>query len=565
MNASRALLILSILFLIGFLIPVVYLILGSTFLNLGGQPVSFEAFAKLLAAPRTLGLLYNTFTIAIASSVLSVILATTYAWIVVRTDVPAKRFLDLMPPASLTMPFLVKAFAWIYLLAPTGIINILCRQIFGTGLFNIYSIWGIIFAGGTGGVPLAYLTIIPTMRGLDPSLEEASIVSGGKIIRTLRKVTLPVILPAVLSAFILLTIMGMESFDYPFILGAPASINTLATEIYHLINSQIIPSYGTATLVSLIFLAMTLFTFTFYIYFTRKTYKYVVVTGKVSRSSVIRLGKWRYAALLICVLILSLVFILPFATIVLMSFTTFITIFENQIILNFTLQNYVNALNLPQFYEALSNTLIIGAAAGLAVTFLAALLSYAALKSKFRGGRLIEYISSIPLAFPGIVYGLALFWTFLLFPGINLLYGTLVPLLIALVFIRLPHAVRIISANLMQISNEMEEASRAAGATWSRTFVKITLPLLRIGMTNSFLYTFINSLRELSGVVLLVTPSFMMITVLLLNLYAQHALALNLIAAASVILSVIVIISLVVVEVLQRKLGVQQEGVGYAE
>jgi iron(III) transport system permease protein len=227
-----------------------------------------------------------------------------------------------------------------------------------------------------------------------------------------------------------------------------------------------------------------------------------------------------------------------------MSVTPFYSAAGGVVQLTFTLDNFTAALNLSGFWTALQNSIGLGLAAGLIGTLIASFLSYAALKSKVRGARFVDLISSIPLAFPGIVYGLALFWTFLLIPGSGLIYGTIWPLVIALVFIRLPYCVRMISGSLIQIANELEESSRVAGASWGRTFYKIVLPLMRRGMVNSFVYTFINSLRELGAVVLLVTAQSVVVTTLLLNLYSQHALALHPIAAASVFLSIFIMIAL---------------------
>jgi iron(III) transport system permease protein len=240
-----------------------------------------------------------------------------------------------------------------------------------------------------------------------------------------------------------------------------------------------------------------------------------------------------------------------------MSLTTFISVSQGNIYLQFTLQNYVDAVHLPLFYQSILNSVLLGITAGVAVTMIAVFMSYGALKSKVRGARLTEFIGIIPLAFPGIVYGLALFWTFLLFPGVNLLYGTIWPLVLALIFVRLPQSIRMVSGNLMQLADEMEEASRVAGASWRTTLRRIVLPLLKGGITSSFIYTFINSLRELGSVIILVTPQSMVLTVLLLNLYSQHAMALNTIAAAGVILCLIIAMPLVIVElfgnVLQKR------------
>jgi iron(III) transport system permease protein len=334
-------------------------------------------------------------------------------------------------------------------------------------------------------------------------------------------------------------------------LGNPAHIDTLATEVYFSVYEIQPPRYGTASIISVIYVIMTTLTVAAYLYVTRKTFKFVVVTGKAPRESVHNLRRWRKVALLVCLTILTLSYFLPYGTLVLMSFTNFFSAAGGSVQLTFTLKNYYDVLNLPLIYTAIINSISLGLAAGILATLAAVFLSYSALKSKVRGARIIEFIASVPLAFPGIVYGLAFFWTFLLFPGLGLIYGTIWPLIIALVFIRLPYCVRIISGSLIQIADELEEASRVSGASWVRTFYKVLLPLLRRGMINSFLYTFINALRELGAVVLLVTSQSIVLTALLLNLYTQHALALHTLAAAAVLLSTFIFIALALPNLIQ--------------
>ena len=550
-SAQRIPFIVSILFLSIFLLPIVFLFAGSSYFQIGSSTFTFQMFISIMTSSRTAGLLINTLILALGAALVATILGVVYAWITVRTDVPMKRLLELMPILPLAMPFLVKAFSWIYLFSPRiGLVNYGLVQIFGSGaaVFSIYTMGGMIFAMGVGGLPLAYLTVEPAMKAMDPSLEEASRVAGNGIFKTILKVTFPVLLPSILSAFLLLTIISLENFDYPLVLGSVGGIRTLSTEVYFWINGSMPPKYGTAAIISIIFLIVTLSSVSIYIWVTRRAYKFVVVTGKATHGTVHNLRKWRYPAFLVCFGIFFFSFLLPFSTLVLMSFTSFFSTVGGNLVLTFVgLQNYVDALNLPLIYNALINTIGVALAAGLISTLLAAFLSYAALKSRLKGARLIEFIGSIPLAFPGVVYGLALFWTFLLLPGISdLIYGTIWPLVIALIFVRLPYSVRMVSGNLIQMSSELEEASRVSGASWIRTFVRIVLPLMKRGLINSFTYTFVNSMRELGAIVILVTSQSIVLTVLLLNLYASHPLALNTVAAASVMLCLLIFVGLVI-------------------
>ena len=553
MKGSQIPIILSFLFLIIFIIPIFYLVYGSAFFQLGGPSLTWQTFRQIITSSQTGSLLVNTLVFAIGGGVFATVLATIYAWIIIRTDVPGKRVLELLPILPLTMPFLVKAFAWMYLFSPqTGIVNILFHQLTGIGtLFNIFTMPGLIFAIGTGGIPLAYLTIEPAVKSMNPALEEASRISGNGVLKTLFRVTIPVLIPSILSAFLLLMIIGLTNFDYPYMLGRYAGIDTLATQVYYSISESQPARYGDAAIYSVLFTIMSLVIVGIYIYVTRNAFKFVVVTGKAARETVHKLHGWKYVALGICFLIMFFSFLLPYGTLVLMSLTPFLSFAGGIIQFSFTWSNYVNALALPLFYTSIVNSVVLGVVSALIGTVLAAFLSYAALKSKVKGARVVDVISSIPMAFPGIVYGLAMYWTFLLLPVVNFLYGTIWPLIAALVFIRLPYSVRMVSGSLIQISDELEESSRVAGASWGRTFYKIVLPLMRRGMLNSFVYAFVNSLRELGAVVLLATGNSIVFMTLLLQLQSQHALAINLVAAASVFLSIFIMIALSIPSLVQ--------------
>lgn len=548
MKENKILFFFSLIIIIGFLLPVIYLIVGNYVFTFTGASKSGQIFdySNLETA------IANTLIFSIGGAFLGTILGFIFTWIIVRTNVPAKNILRILLLLSLSMPFLVKAFAWIFLLSPQiGIINVIFYKIFGNILFNIYSLPGMIFVFGIGGLPLAYFTLEPVLNSIDSSLEEYARTCGSRLLSVIRYITIPIVLPAIMSVFILLLIIGIDNFDYPLILGLPAGINTLSTLIYDWLYEYIPPNFGAAAFTSIFYIIITFSLFFFYYLSTRRIFKYVTITGKMKEKTYHNLGKWRYAALAVCVIILIPSFVLPFITIIAMSFLNSFNLLSG---FRFTIINYVKFFNLPLLYQGLINSLSFSIIAGLATTFIAFLLSYSALRSKVKGSRVIEILSNIPLAFPGIVYGLALFWTFLLLPGLSYyIYGTIIPLVISLIFIRLPYSIRIVSNNLVQISPDLEEASKVCGGSFSRTIFRILAPLLNRGFINSFLYTLIDSLRELGGIILLVTPQSEVLIILLLQLYDQTALALNIVAAGSVVLTMIVAAFLLISLIIDRR------------
>lgn len=554
MYKSRVILLVSLVVFLLLLIPVFSLVIGlSLFPELGSSTFTFW---KFITAPHTLTLVETTLEFSIASAAVTTVLASSYAWFVARTDVPGKRVLELLPILGLTIPLLFKAFAWAFLLNPhSGLINQILKAIAGPGapVLNINTMLGLVLVQAVTNVPIVYLITLTAMKSMDSSLEEASRVSGWGVFSTLRKVTIPLITPAVFSAFVLAVIGGVGSFEYPFILGLPGGIHVLATEVYYYAQERVPPAYGSAGYVSILYALITIVSVGVYIWSTRRSFKFQVVTGR-STSTVQRLDNWRYVGLLICLGVLFFEFILPFTALVLMSTTTVFTSGIHNVRVNFPAY-YVTAFKIPLLFQSMQVSVTFGLVAGFLATVIGALLSYTALRSKSRGARLADYISAVPLAFPGVIYGVALFWTFLLVPGMNLIYGTIWPFVISLVFIRLPFSTRIVSGNMVQISNELEEASQVSGAGFLRTFRRILVPLLREGLFLSFIYTFVDSLRELGGVVILATTQTQTFTTLLLEYYDSPLSSVGAVAAASVMFTCIIAGLLVVAAVFRHYAG----------
>ena len=540
MYAVRWLLVLAIILFALLILPVFVLIIGVSFFPVIGAATF--TFASFIASSYAQGLVATSLEYSISSAVLAVVLATTYCWIVARTDIPAKRFFEALPILGLTMPIVVKAFAWEFLSNPAnGILNLVSRTVFGAyaPIFNVESLAGLIFVTAVGGVPLAYLLIMPAMKSVDPSFEEAARVAGRGSLSTAFAITSRLLLPALGSALLLAVIGGLNIFDYPLILGQPAKIQTLSTEVYYWTNTHTPPSYGNSGLVSILYMAITLVGVTIYIWFTRRTYRFATITGASRSQTPQRLGRWKALALVVCLSILLLEFLLPFFAIILVSMTNIYVTGSLAFNWNFP-SSYILASQVPFFYQSLTATMEIGIFAAAGATAIGAVISYATLRSKTKSARLVEYVTSVPLTVPSIVYGIALFWMFLIVPGFNRLYGTVIPLVISVTFVRLPFASRIISANMVQVSNDLEEASQVAGARFSRTFFRVSLPLVRQGLVNSFVFVLVDSLRELGAVIILVTPSAFAYTVLLLTYYHVNTLSGNVLAAGSVVLTLIV-------------------------
>lgn len=556
MYKSKIFGLIAVAVLILLILPVVSLVIGISYFKEIGSPEF--SFASFIGSQYALVLVSSSLEFSILHAAFGVGLAVFYAWVIARTDVPFKRFFEILPILGLTLPLEVKAFAWIFLLDPhVGMLNLLSLSIFGSGgpTFNIYGMAGMIWVGTIGAVPLAYLIVMPAMKSIDSSLEEAAKVIGIRTFKTFYSVTLRLLLPAIASAFLLSTISGLANFDYPYLLGQPAGVHTLSTEVYYWADERSPPSYGSAGVISILYVIITAIAVTMYLLATRRTYKYAVITGKQGRQVFQKLKRWKPVALVACFLIVFLEFILPFIALLLESSSNiYLTGSLKSLQFNFPTA-YTQAMMIPGFYISLTDTFEFGIAAAAIVTVLSVLLAFSSLKVKARGARLTDYVTSIPLAFPGIVYGIALTWMFLIIPGLGRYYGTIVPLIFSLVVIRLPYTTRIISANMVQISNELEEASQVTGSKLRRTIMRVTLPLAADGVINSFVYGLVDSLRELGGVIVLTSSSATAFTAFLLDYYYSHNTVGNVLAAGSVMLTGLIVIILVVLEVIQHVMG----------
>jgi iron(III) transport system permease protein len=266
-----------------------------------------------------------------------------------------------------------------------------------------------------------------------------------------------------------------------------------------------------------------------------------------------KLGGWRWPAAVFCIVVLLLTFGLQMGMVVLVSLVPFYTVgggYNPFSVL--TLDNYAKALQLPQFWLSVANSFELSFAAAIISTLLGAVMTYAMIKGKTRGKRVLEFMSTLPLAFPGILYSIGLIWTAFLIPGLIFIYGTPWIMLLALVVVWLPFSIRYVSSSLVQISDELEEASAVSGSRWSRTFLRVTIPLLKGGMVNSFIYVFVNSFRELGAVVILSNASTIVMIVLLLNLFEQQAGAYPVVAAMSVIMVLMLTATIVATRLITR-------------
>lgn len=477
--------------------------------------LTLKWFVDAYSNPRNLAAIVNTLIIAVGTAAASMVAGTFLAWAVVRTDMPGRRLIEMASIIPFISTPFIGALAWVLLASPeTGLINQLWNFLGGQeALFNIYSLGGIIFVESLYEMPFVFLMVAGALRSMDPTLEEASLSSGAGLWRTTVRVTLPLVLPAILGGALLVFVLAAEQFGVPAVLGTPARIRVLTTVIVETQASYPIRiGLGAALSVTLLAIALA------GLWLQRRllgSRSYTTIGGKGAHPRRFQLGAFRWVIFGICIAYLMLAVVLPYAAIFLSSIRTIWTAdFRWD---QWTLENYRWVFfDYPITQRALVNSLILAVIGASVTMLLCALISFFSLRTRLPGRTVLDYLSMIPMGFPGVVlaFGLLHAW---IYPPI-VLYGTIWILFVAYMTRYIPIGVRSTSATLVQIHPELEESSLSSGANWFQTFKNITLPLLKPGIFAGWILLFIAFSRELSASILLYSPRLEVLSVAIYDL-----------------------------------------------
>ena len=433
--------------------------------------------------------------------------------------------------------------------------NLLAKEAFGISvLFNIYSFSGIIWVSVLMELPLAFLWLWPTFRSLNPDLEEAALAAGAPPRMVLRRISLPLLRPALISAWVIFFIYTMGALMVPLMIGMPARIFFYSTEIY--LASQRVPSdINLASAYSLLLLATSFFGIYAYRRATRDTARFATVTGKAFNPRITKLGKWRLPVTAFAVLILMLAGVLPVLVLVWTAFLPFPQTPSAKSIEMLTLNNFRKALTYGAAVRAFVNSLWIGFVSGLVATVLGAVIAWSTLRIKRPRWALalLDYLTTLPVAMPGMIIGVSLLWFYLAVP--LPIYGSPLLFVIAYVTLHLPYAVRICSSGMAQLHPELEEAAAVSGAHWTRIFRRILMSLLGPSLLASLLYVTLRSFREYSASLFLATPGNEVFSVLVLDMADTGNFSLLAAYATMVVAALTLIVG--VFSALARRAGVQ--------
>ncbi|HET9672539.1 MAG TPA: iron ABC transporter permease [Actinomycetota bacterium] len=499
----QTLIILAVVLTVAYLavVPLGYLLWG-TFFDEGGFTLRFfgEAYSQI---PLT-ELLGNSFTFAIGSTTISVVLGTTLAYLQARTDVPFKRLVFAASLVPLIIPGILHTVAWILLFSPEiGVLNAWLEPVFGPRAFNVYSMPGMIWVEGLHLSPLVFLLMSAAFRSMDPSLEESALMSGARMRTVIRRITLPLVVPALSAAILVMMVRVLEAFEVPAILGIRAREWVFVSRIYESLD-DFPPKYGEGGALAMSLLLLTSVGVLIQSRLSRRGKAFQTVTGKGFRPRGLPLGRRRWPAAGLVFVYFLVAVVMPVLVLIYSSLLPFYAEPSAEQFSRFTLENYVATFTRPHTLNAFKNSLVLGIGSATAVMFFMAIASWLVVRTRLPGRWLVDNLAFSPLAIPGLVMGVALLFVYLRFP--LPIYGTLWILFLAYCTRYMPYGMRYSSSSMVQISGELEESAQTSGASWWQTFRRVNLPLLMPGLIAGWIYIVLVSFRELSSSILLYSP-----------------------------------------------------------
>jgi iron(III) transport system permease protein len=448
----------------------------------------------------------NTLLISSGSTILATFLGVSLAWINARTNCPGR---DKLEPYNLIPFFLspfVGAIAWHNLASPkTGLLNNWARDYLGVNgtLLNVDNIYGVIWVTGIFFAPLVYLFVVGSLRRMDPSLEDSARTTGAGLFRTTMTVTLPLVMPGILSGAIIVFVTSAGEFGVPFKLSAPYGWETLTTQIFSKAVGDDANHYLGATM------SMALGAITAFFIYIQQRYiaprSFTTVTGKGFRPNVVDLGNWKWVALGYNITFILVAVVLPILCLLIVSLHP---VWQGYIIpADLSFRNYEKTLyfwrsdSIKAATNGIYNSFILAFVGATIAMILSLVISHMIHRTKGFGARLLDFLCVVPIGFPGIVLAMGVLVTYIKTP----IYATLWIILLGYITRFFPYGQRNISSVMLAISEELDQSSRMAGASWFTTMRRITIPLLKPGIFAGWVLLFIIFLRELSISIILYT------------------------------------------------------------
>ena len=498
----------------------------------------------------------NTLAFALSSTLLAFAMGTFIAWMVERTNTPLARFIGFLLIGRIIIPGVLIAISWILIASPNiGLFNQLMRPITGIrNVVNIYSFWGMVWVQALEMVPLIYLLLSAAFQAMDPRLEEASTMTGAGNWRTLRRISLPLALPAVGAAMLLLFVTAIETFEVPLLMGTRAGVRVYTTEIFY-DTSRTPIDWGLAATYAMALLAVAIVLLFFYFRLIRHGERYQTITGKDYRPRRIDLGAWKYLTCAVALLLVFLITGVPFLMMLYASLLPFYQAPSAAAFESMSFDNYWALFHNTKTIVPMINSTILGPTVATAVILIVSLIAYFVHKTKVPGRKLLDFLGFAPIAIPSVVLAATFFWFYLLVPLPIL--GTLVIIGLAYLTKFMPVALRFISASMMQIHSELDEAAQVAGVSWARNFFKVVLPLLRPGLLAAWFWVMVHAYRELTIALVLARSQNRTAAVVIFDLWEEGSFLL--LSAFGVLMFMVLTALSAIGWLIGRRFGVQEQ------
>lgn len=507
-GVAQLILLISIAILVIFVAWPVLLILFNAFF-VEGKFNSLD-FYNVLTEGETFQALKNSFVIACMTTCGSVIVGTFFAWLVTRTDLPYKTFMKSLFLVPFMLPSFIGALAWKMLLSPhSGYINKMWMEAFNTTepLFNIYSYAGIALVEVMYLFPFVFIQVCGALERMDPTLEESARISGAGLLTITRKITIPLVMPSIMSGALLIMLYSMAHFGTVAVLGIEQGIYNIPTLIYEKIHQSAgsFASIRTGTVLATVLIASA----ALIIWTQQKILSkghYQIIGGKSFRPMELKLRGLRYPLLFFCLAYIGFTIVLPTVVIFLVGGvqTYGLSITDPA---NLSLDNYKYILfEYDVTRDAIWNSVTLGLAAAFITMFAGVMISYVIVKMKVKGKGILEFLGMLPFSVPGsvIALGVILAWSGQF--GINI-YNTVWIILVSYIARYMAFSLKANSAALEQVHDSLMEASRSCGATMWQSLKDIVIPLVKPGMISAFFLIFLPALRELTVSIMLYAPT----------------------------------------------------------
>lgn len=463
---------------------------------------TFQNYAEAFFTSSFTSVLWTTLVFTVGSLAFTFVVSFALSMLIERTDLPFRNVVFILVVAPSGIPAVILAISWSMLVNPTnGVVNVFLRDLFGlagtTGPFNIYSVPWMILVQGMALVPLTFLLITASLRGMSNVLEEAGRASGAKTSVVLRTVTIPLLKPALVGALVYQFVTVVSVLDIPLLIGRPGGISVLSTRIYDASNPVTgLPNNGIASAYGVFLLLISLAPLYFYNRVVGQSGSYVTVTGKSRAPRRLSLGRWKPVATVAVLGYVGVSFVLPAMVLLWASTQPFLGGITLESLGRTTFAAYRGVFEDGVFRLSLMNTFVLGVTASLLAMVMSTAVSWIIVRVRSRFTPLVDLLAFMPHAFPGVVIGLATLFVYLLLP--LPIYGTIWIIVLAMATQFIGLGTRMMTSGIAQIQVGLEEASFISGASGLQTTWRVLLPLLRPALFNGLLVVFLSSIQNLT-------------------------------------------------------------------